>query len=96
MEKEEHSYEMDCHGTDVNEHVMTWLANQFDTSDWNIRDMLRTQNATVYLLIWPIMEQAVFDGFMQGKSIDPTAKKMGLYFDDDYSLQIPKQYFSRK
>ncbi|MBQ9870990.1 MAG: hypothetical protein IJM27_03585 [Eubacterium sp.] len=68
--------------TDVNEKVTEWLARQFDTQNWNITDLLKTQNATVYLLIWPIMEQKLFSGFMQGKSIDPISDKMGPYFDE--------------
>lgn len=64
-EIEEYSLKEYIHSTKVNERVTAWLAQQFNTNDWNIKDMLKTQNATVYLLIWPIMEQSVFDGFMK-------------------------------
>ena len=82
MEIEEFSCSNSRNKTDVNSKVTEWLAGQFNTETWNITDMLRTQNATVYLLIWPIMEQEVFNGFMQGKSIVPVAEKMGDYFDE--------------
>ena len=95
MEIEEHSQENYSHITDVNERVTTWLAQQFNTPDWNIRDMLKTQNATVYLLIWPIMEQEVFDGFMQGKSIDPSAEKLGPYFDE-LNAEDKARYFHNR
>ncbi len=82
MEIEEKTDLHDRNTTDVNENVTKWLAQQFNTDNCNITDLLKTQNATVYLLIWPIMEQRLFSGFMQGKSIDPISEKMGDYFDE--------------
>lgn len=92
MEFEEYSKKIFVHKTNVNERVTAWLADQFQTPKWNIKDMLKTQNATVYLLIWPIMEQTVFDGFMQGKNIDPSAEKLGPYFDE-LMAEDKAQYF---
>ena len=94
-EIEEYSLKEYIHSTKVNERVTAWLAQQFNTNDWNIKDMLKTQNATVYLLIWPIMEQSVFDGFMKGKSIDPMAVKLGPYFDEMMAENKAQYFYNR-
>ena len=81
--------------TDINERVTEWLAVQFDTKTWNIKDLLQTQNATVYLRIWPIMEHKVFNGFMKGKSIDPVSELMGEYFDEMNSEEKVRYFHNR-
>ena len=92
MKRVESNYSRWQDSTDVDDKVTTWLAHQFDTKAGNIRDLLYTQNATVYLLIWPIMEQVVFQGFMQGRSIVPIAEKMGSHFDE-MDADDKAQYF---
>ena len=95
MEFEEYGYSNYRNKTDINSRVTEWLAEQFNTKTWNIKDLLQTQNATVYLLIWPIMEQEVFNGFMQGKSIVPVSEKMGDYFDE-MNADEKAQYFHNR
>lgn len=92
MEIEKYGYSNYRNRTDINSRVTEWLAKQFNTSPWNIKGLLQTQNATVYLLIWPIMEQEVFNGFMQGKSIVPVSEKLGVYFDE-MNADEKAQYF---
>ena len=81
--------------TDVDDKVTEWLARQFDTKHWNVTDLLRTQNATVYLLIWPIMEQKLFDGFMQAKKIDSFSEKMGEYFNEMDAEHKVRYFYNR-
>jgi hypothetical protein len=95
MEIEENNSLCNHRPTDVNEKVTEWLARQFNTENWNITDLLKTQNATVYLLIWPIMEQRIFSGFMQGKKIDPISEQMGLYFDEIDVEQMVRYFYDR-
>lgn len=95
MEIEEHSNLNYRKKTDISSRVTEWLADHFSTEAWNIQDMLQTQNATVYLLIWPIMEQRVFDGFMQGKKIVPVSEKLGEYFDEMNADEKARYFHSR-
>lgn len=80
MEIEERNNSEERNNTTVNRNVTEWLARQFGTANHNISDLLRTQNATVYLLIWPIMEQRLFSGFMKASEIDSISEKLGDFF----------------
>ena len=95
MENPEKNYTDNRNTTDINDKVTEWLAKQFKTQNWNITDMLRTQNATVYLLIWPIMEQNIFKGFMQAKDIVPKSEMMGCYFDEMGSEKLVRYFYDR-
>ena len=60
--------------------VQTWLAKYFNTEEERIKQILKTQLATTYLLIWPIMEQALFKGFMKKNDIERVATKLESYY----------------
>lgn len=49
----------------ISDKVYYWLATRYQTDNDSIKRMLDNQVATVYLLIWPIMEQEIFSGFMK-------------------------------
>ena len=53
-----------------------WLASYFSTNTHNIENVLKNEKATSYLLIWPIMEQYVFNGFLRERDIETTAAKL--------------------
>ena len=61
--------------------IKEWLAKQFDTNTNNIDHLLDSQLATTYLLIWPIMEQKLFSGFMKYDKINYAAKQYAPYYN---------------
>lgn len=81
--------------TNVNVIVKEWLATYFETSNDNISDMLKTQNATVYLLIWPIMEKDCFNGFMTVDKIDEYSEILGPYYDKLNMDEITHNFYDR-
>lgn len=58
-----------------------WLANHFGTTQKNIDNVLRDEKATTFLLIWPIMEQELFDGFMKNDHIESKAAELEKYYE---------------
>lgn len=69
----------------MREQVYTWLAQYLSSREENSKDgkltldhvkrLLKYENATLFLLIWPIMEQNIFDGYMRKSDIDKAAKR---------------------
>ena len=87
--------------------ILSWLAKNIEwgnkelkngASIDEIQDMLRNQTAISYLLIWPILEQRQFDGFMDVESILSASKKLGQYYNKELLTDlddIVKYFFDR-
>lgn len=73
----------------MNNEILEWLAQNFEKesdppSSNTIEEMLSNQRATVFLLVWPILEQRLFDGFFtKGKIINFVAENKGLFSQID-------------
>ena len=76
-------------------HVRQWLAKHFDTEEEQIEQMLKTELATTYLLIWPIMEQGLFGGFMQKAKIKDVAAKFEQYYSEIDTKEAAKHFHTR-
>jgi len=76
----------------VKKHVYEWLANFYETDTNRITDLLECQIATTYLLIWPVMEQKLFSGFMKYNKISETAEKYVLYYNE-LGIENDVKYF---
>ena len=61
----------------MREQVYAWLVRYLSSEEENSKDkkmtpkdiqqLLKNENATLFLMIWSIMEQKIFDGFMKKK-----------------------------
>ena len=59
----------------MREQVYAWLVRYLSSEEENSKDkkmtpkdiqqLLKNENATLFLMIWSIMEQKIFDGFMK-------------------------------
>ena len=71
----------------LDKETLTWLAHNIDpdknSNEEEIKDMLRNQTAVSYLLIWPILEQRQFDGFMNEDSIKRASEKLASYYNSE-------------
>lgn len=69
----------------MRQQVYTWLACYLSSREENSKDkaltpediyrLLKNENATLFLMIWPIMEQKIFNGFMRKQDIDKVAER---------------------
>ena len=60
----------------------TWLASYFQTTTKFVDEMLKDEKATTYLLVWPIFEQKLFNGFMKQVDIQSAASKYAVYYSE--------------
>ncbi len=56
-----------------------WIAKHFDTTKVKLEEALQDEKATSFLLIWPIMESEVFEGFFRNDSPQKAAKLFAPY-----------------
>lgn len=66
----------------MNQEVRTWLATYFQTTSTYVEETLKDEQATSYLLIWPIFEQKLFGGFMLKKNISAAAQTYAQYYHE--------------
>ena len=76
----------------MREQVYTWLGEYLSSREKNskarklvpddIRQLLEYANATLFLLICPIMEQKIFGGYMINRCIARTAKQFASSYKD--------------
>ncbi len=66
----------------ANLRVLKWLAKQFKTREDDLSRTLRYENATVYLLIWPVMEQKLFSGFLTIDYFGPVSDMLKDYYEE--------------
>ena len=81
--------------TNIKQHVYEWLANFYETDTRNITSLLDCQVATTYLLIWPVMEQNLFSGFMKQDKIAETATRYTLYYSEMNIEEDVKYFYDR-
>ena len=60
----------------------TWLASYFQTTTKIVDEMLKDENATTYLLVWPLFEQRLFNGFMRQAEITTVANKYAAFYSE--------------
>ncbi len=63
----------------IEETVYNWLSKTLSIDNWLVSETVRNQMATVFLLIWPILETKVFNGDMshnQMRCVAEYASKM--------------------
>ena len=64
----------------LTERVVEWLADRWDVPPGYVNEFFEMQASTYFLLVWPIFEQKVCDGFMEtGKMLN-----IALKFADGY------------
>ena len=61
---------------DIEEAVYAWLAKTLEIDSWLVSETIKNQVATVFLLIWPIIETKVFDRGMKPYLIEEMSKKI--------------------
>ena len=70
----------------------TWLASYFQTTTKFVDEMLKDEKATTYLLVWPIFEQKLFNGFMKQVDIQSAASKYAVYYGE-LNAYVAVQHF---
>ena len=81
----------------ASDRVKEWLASYFETNSNKVDQMLENQLATTYLLIWPIMEQRLFEGFMKKEKIESAADMYkGYYMKMNANLNPLVKYFHER
>ena len=81
--------------TTINKQVYDWLAHFYDTDTRNITSLLDCQIATTYLLIWPVMEQNLFSGFMKQDKIAETAERYVAHYSEMKIEKDVKYFYDR-
>ena len=70
----------------LDKETLKWLAMNIDpdktSNEEEIKDMLRNQVAVSYLLIWPILEQRHFSGFMKVGQIRDASFQLYRYYSE--------------
>ena len=79
----------------INRKIRQWIAEQFGTNQHRIYEIIRRQNATLFLLVWPIMEQEIFNGFMKLRRVDGVASKMAPFYSEMHIESIVWHFYSR-
>ncbi len=63
----------------MNSDSCEWIAEHFDITKVKLEEALHDEKATSFLLIWPIMESEVFEGFFRNESPQKAAKLFAPY-----------------
>ena len=79
----------------MNKKAHTWLATYFETTPNYIQEMLKDENATTYLLVWPVFEQMLFSGFMKKTDIPTVAQKYAPYYQE-LNIETSVQHFHNR
>lgn len=74
--------------------AINWLANYYDTSIVNIYDLLNSERATTFLLIWPIFENELFNGYCRKGLLASKIKDIVSVFNDDIE-KMAKHFHDR-
>ena len=59
----------------MNQQIKEYLANYYKTKTSDIDLLLQKELATSFLLIWPIFEQTLFDGFCNQTNLSRISEK---------------------
>ena len=79
----------------MNTDVCNWMAQHFKTDQENIKNILKSERATTYLLIWPIFEQDIFNGFMKVGDIMAVSSKFSCHYSDLDVEEIARKFHAR-
>lgn len=79
----------------LNDNIVFWLASYFNTNDIQIREMLDSQLATSFLMIWPIMENKVFGGFFKSIKISDFVDNHYLRYEEFVTENGVKHFYNR-
>ena len=92
----------------VNLEVLKWLANNIEKNPdpskppltvSDIKDLLNSQLAVSYLLIWPILEQRQFSGFMKVIQIKSASYQLCRFYDRELKKDLDpiiNRFFKKK
>ena len=75
--------------------VEEWLANIYKTDVANIKNILKNERATTFLMVWSVYEQEKFNGYMKKEKISCAAKKYSRFFDLLDIEQAAKSFHTR-
>lgn len=62
--------------TDIEEVVYNWLSKMLRIDTWLVSETIKNQMATVFLLIWPILETKIFNSDMSHAQIKDVAESV--------------------
>ena len=80
---------------EITELVEQWLANKWCVPPGFVDDFFEMQISTYFLLVWPIFEHDVCDGFMETGKILDVARKFGNCYDEMDIDVILKKFYER-
>ncbi|MBO4635871.1 MAG: hypothetical protein J5685_01875 [Clostridiales bacterium] len=72
-----------------------WLASHYGTDEGSMKEVLKTERATTYLLIWPVFEQELFGGFMMCKDIPAKATEYQTLVTSDHIDEMAIHFHKR-
>lgn len=81
----------------MDESIYKWLADYFSDVETQISkayiiEMLKTERATAFLLVWPIFEQKIANGFFTKDSIEPIAQGHKNFYSQ-FNIEEMAYYF---
>lgn len=79
----------------MTESILIWLAKHFETDKRLMQEALTDEKATSFLLVWPIMEQKLFNGFMRKGDIAAQATSLSNYYNEFDIKQMIRHFHER-
>ena len=80
--------------------IERWLAKTYNTNVDNIKNILKNEKATTYLIVWSTFEQKIFEGFMKKEKILNKAEKYSEFYDllnvDEITRNFHLRYQDKK
>ena len=80
---------------DIEKMVYEWLSKTLDIDNWLVSETVKNQMATVYLLIWPILETKVFNNDMSHNQINIVSNSVRDVMPDVEIDDIAKHFYDR-
>lgn len=84
-----------CLDKQIEKQVYDWLSKVLQIDEWLVSETVNNQMATVFLLIWPIIELNLFNGDMSHSQMLAVAKEYKEKFPDDELDEIAKHFYCR-
>ena len=75
--------------------VYEWLAKTLKIDDWLVSETVKNQMATVFLLIWPILETKIFNNDMSHTQIKNISDELKEKIDNNNLDAIAKHFYER-
>ncbi len=80
---------------DIEKMVYEWLAKTLKIDDWLVSETVKNQTATIFLLIWPILETKIFNNDMSHKQIIDISKEVRSEIPDVELDMIARHFYDR-